>query len=57
MEAEAAITDPEVPPEKRLEAEAKAIQDALRLKRRRVLSSFLESIRGNTKIEVREWLL
>lgn len=57
FEAKAKISDPKLLPDKRLEAEAKAIQNALAQKKQRALSSYLQSVRATTGINVEERLL
>jgi len=61
VEAKAAVpnppADPKATPEKRLEQETKAVQDALVRKQQRVLMSALNRMRAATKIEIKNQAL
>ncbi len=57
FEARAKMSDPKLLPDKRLEAEAKSIQNALAQKKQRALLSYLQSVRATTQINVEERLL
>lgn len=56
-EAKATVKDPSLSSEKKLEAETTAIQNALRQKRQRALSSYIEAVYSKSTIEIQEWLL
>ena len=51
-EARAAVADPTLTPEKRLEEEDRAVQDALVRKQQRAMMSVLNRIRAATRIEI-----
>jgi hypothetical protein len=51
------VTDPKLTPEKRLEEETKAVQEALARKQQRVVMSALNRMRAATKIEIKSQAL
>ncbi|MBI3597017.1 MAG: SurA N-terminal domain-containing protein [Nitrospirae bacterium] len=57
VEAKAAITDPKLTPEKRLEEETKTVQEALVRKQQRVVMSALNRMRAATRIEIKNQAL
>ncbi len=56
-EARTTVKDPKLSPEKQVEAEANALRNALIQKRQRALSTYLQSVRATTRINVEERLL
>ena len=57
IDAKASVTDPKLTPEKRLEEETKAVQEALARKQQRVVMSALNRMRAATKIEIKNQAL
>jgi peptidyl-prolyl cis-trans isomerase D len=57
VDAKASVTDPKLTPEKRLEEETKAVQEALARKQQRVVMSALNRMRAATKIEIKSQAL
>ena len=56
-EARAAVVDPKLTPEKRVEEETRAVENALARKQQRVLTSTLNQVRAATRIEIKDQLL
>ncbi|HUK55686.1 MAG TPA: SurA N-terminal domain-containing protein [Nitrospiria bacterium] len=57
VEAKASVTDPKLTPDKRLEEETKAVEQALVRKQQRVVMSALNRVRAATRIEVKNQVL
>jgi peptidyl-prolyl cis-trans isomerase D len=55
--ARATVTDPKLTPEQRAREEEQAVERSLREKRQRVLESYLQALKAQTRIEVNEHLL
>lgn len=55
--AKATVTDPDLTPEKRIEAENRAVRSALDFKKRRALGNFMAALRSRSAIEINDALL
>jgi hypothetical protein len=57
VEAKATVMDQDLSSEKKVESENTAIRNALRQKRQRALSSYIQAVHSNSSVEIQDWLL